>query len=157
MMQSKRLEKEQLFMKRSFLMLMICGVFLLLTACAHDSSKPTETIPDGAYHYTGYDQNGAKIVEGWLTLVFENATTVSGKWHLQAIDGSKNIGPQIGVGELGGEIQNGQKLIINLSPTTADNNVYLDGDYTSAGFTGTWNWYTMTGTPGQGTFVATKQ
>lgn len=131
----------------------LLGCVLVLCGCATVSDDSTAL---GTFRYTGYDQAGTAIVEGWLRLEMQDAVTVSGRWQLQAIGNPQNIGPQVGSGNLGGDLRNGQELTLNLNPQMADNNVFLAGTYTPAEITGTWNWATMLGTVNQGTFRAVR-
>ena len=134
-------------------LLAVLGCVMVLCAC---STAPRDLTSLGAFQYTAYDQAGTKIVEGWMTLTLKDATTVSGRWQFQPIGDPQNIGPQVGSGDLGGDLHNGHELTINLNPEMADNNVFLAGTYTPTEITGTWSWATLMGAVNQGTFRAVK-
>jgi len=51
--------------------------------------------------------------------------------------------PQVGSGDLGGDLHNEHELTINLNPEMADNNVFLAGTYTPLKSPETWSWVTL--------------
>ncbi|MCP4399073.1 MAG: hypothetical protein GY801_17450 [bacterium] len=127
-----------------------------LSACSTSSLPPNGSIPAGAFKYTAYDGTGARIVEGWFTLVFKDAATVEGEWNFKAIGDPQKIGPQVGEGELRGQLQDDNEIIIDLHPGWADNNVVLNGPYSLNEILGNWAWSTIVGPTNQGTFTAVK-
>lgn len=127
-------------------------------ACCTDKSplKPPSSVPKGAYAYTGYDTSGTEIVNGWFTMVFSDSIHCVGEWHFKRVSGNQDIGPQIGEGELVGGIENGN-VWINLNPTWADNNVFLNGRIAGDVYEGTWMWVTIAGPWIGGSFKALRQ
>ena len=102
--------------------------FLLLSACSRDKSpmRPKPTGLSGTYSYTSYDSTDFVVAQGWLTLTISDSLGITGEWHIQKIGDAKNIGPQIGDGELIGELEQ-KSISMNLNPDWADNNVLLRG------------------------------
>lgn len=144
-------------MKVPWALLPYTAVTLILLGCSDiggpDSRLPPPIAPAGdTYSYTAYDSTGTPVTRGWLTLI-RDGYSVSGEWHLQAIGSPKNIGPQIGDGNLRGEIRNGN-LIVELQPNFRDNNIGLIGTLSGATYAGVWTWISFIGPTNQGTFVA---
>jgi predicted outer membrane repeat protein len=108
------------------------------------------------YQYTGYDTNGVTVVQGWISLIFNDSNQINGTWQLEAVGDPENIGPQIGSGNLAGFVFQGE-VWINLNPDWVDYNVWLRGTIQGTVYSGIW-WYE--GFPGilnHGTFEAIEQ
>ena len=141
--------------KLSILSLMI-ALSLLFYFCDGDNPLNGVKIPDGAYAYTGYDSTGVKIVQGWIKIIFEDSTHISGEWELEKIGNPQNIGPQVGSGNLGGIMVNDQ-LHLNLNPQYIDNNVILTCPYSDQKLLGQWIYAGFPGVINYGSFVAEKK
>jgi hypothetical protein len=92
-------------------------------------------------------------VSGTITIVVDEDSTVTGEWSLAS--NANEVGPQDGTGTLEGRISADGFLSIDLNPTSADNDVFLQwtqGD--SSLDTGTWSWSTLMGATNEGTFTA---
>ena len=83
---------------------------------------------------------------GFVQINIAKDSTVTGSWDITAVDGfsEEDIGPQIGKGELAGNIKDGQ-IRINMNPKIADYNIFLDGFYSDDGFGGSWSLSTFRG------------
>ena len=64
----------------------------------------------------------------FLKINIAKDSTVTVSWDITAVDGfsQEDIGPQIGKGELAGNIKDGQ-IWINMNPRIADYNIFLNG------------------------------
>lgn len=143
-------------MKTKYLLFVIVGLSFLFYYCDKDNSINGIRIPAGAYTYTGYDSTGAKIVKGWIKIVFDDSLHLSGEWELDKIGDPQKIGPQVGSGNLVGSLENHQ-LVLNLNPNYVDNNVFLVCPYDDQKLTGKWNYSGFPGKINYGTFVAEKK
>lgn len=143
-------------MKRIYILSLVVCLSLLFYFCDGDNPFNGIKVPDGAYAYKGYDSTDVKIVCGWIKFDFDDSSMVSGEWELDKIGDPQNIGPQIGSGELVGNVQDDQ-LYINLNPQYADNNVFLTSPYSDQKLEGTWNYAGFPGVINHGSFVAEKK
>ncbi|MDZ7333500.1 MAG: hypothetical protein ONB31_16110 [candidate division KSB1 bacterium] len=143
-------------MKKISIFIVIAILSLLFYFCDKDNSINGIKIPAGAYAYTGYDSTGAKIVKGWIKIVFDDSITISGEWELDKIGDPKSIGPQVGSGTLMGALENHQ-LFLNLNPNYVDNNVFLTCAYDEKKLAGKWNYSGFPGIINYGTFLAEKK
>ena len=120
-------------MKRLWLIL-----FLLLVFSCEDkeNSKNPINIPDGM----------VICATGFIEMTIATDSTVTGSWDITAADGFTNdysdlnkvfIGPQIGTGQLAGNIKDGQ-IQINMNPRIADYNIFLNGNYSNENVIGYW-------------------
>ena len=84
---------------------------------------------------------------GFIEMTIATDSTVTGSWDIKAADGFTNyysdsnkvfIGPQIGTGQLAGNIKDGQ-IQINMNPRIADYNIILNGNYSNENITGNWH------------------
>lgn len=130
-------------------------ILSLFYFCDKDNCLNGKKIPEGAYAYMGYDSIGIKIVEGWISFDFVDSTTISGEWELDKIGDPKNIGPQVGTGQLGGNVQNSQ-IYLNLNPNFIDNNIFLASPYDNHKLEGEWTYAGFPGVINYGSFVAEK-
>ncbi len=124
--------------------------------CDKDNYINGIKIPAGAFAYTGYDSTGVKIVQGWIKIVFDDSTAISGEWELDKIGDPQNIGPQVGSGTLMGNLENNQ-LFLNLNPDYVDNNVFLICSYDDQQLAGKWNYSGLPGIINYGTFIAERK
>lgn len=143
-------------MKKISIFISLIILSLSFYFCDKDNSISGLKIPAGAFAYTGYDSTGAKIVQGWIKIVFDDSIHLSGEWELDKIGDPKNIGPQVGAGSLVGGLEN-QQLFLNLNPNYVDNNVFLTCPYDDRKLTGKWNYVGFPGIINYGTFVAEKK
>ena len=134
---------------------MVC-LSLLFYFCDKDNCLNGIKIPDGAFAYTGFDSTGVKIVRGWIKFDFDDSTTILGEWELDKIGDPQNIGPQVGSGQLVGNVQNSQ-LYLNLNPQYVDNNVILTCPYDDQKLAGKWTYSGFPGVINYGSFVAGKK
>lgn len=155
-------------MKR-FRWLLVISLLAIVPACndARHVTNTRDTIPPGAMAYTGYDENGVAVVEGWVKpdiaiIAVDPAFpfNLTGTWKLRRVGGSGEIGPQVGEGTLGGVLQDG-RLFVSFNPTRADDNVVSDGAFEVVGgpasemrWEGSWTWSTLAGPRRSGTFRA---
>lgn len=135
-------------------MIIVFCIFNLLCSLCDDSINGPDT-PEGSYTYTAYDSTGVKIVTGWMKIVFDDSVNVSGEWKFDKIGNPENIGPQVGSGNLMG-IYNEPEISINLNPNWADNNVFLNGDYSEDKISGEWTFSGFPGVINRGKFEAVK-
>ena len=112
----------------------------------------------GRFVYQGFNPEGILLVTGQLHLEWVT-NLVIGTWAFDYVGpgspetAGREIGPQIGQGELEG-YWDGSRFLINLNKGWADNNVFLDGVYDGTIFQGRWGWSTFGGERTNGTFVA---
>lgn len=144
-------------MKTVKLWLLLFGFVLLFVTCRRGPKDVLlPPVPAGAFQYTGYDSTGVVIVQGWLSLSFEDSTAITGNWQLQKVGEVTQIGRQTGTGTLAGRIRLG-KIFLNLNPNIVDNNVEIDGDFTKNRFSGKWRYIGFPGLLNWGTFKAEKR
>ena len=125
----------------------------ILCSWCNDINGPD--IPKGAYEYSGYDSTGVKIVQGWMKILLDDSTGVTGEWEFKKVGNPENIGPQIGSGNLIG-VYNEPQISINLNPNWVDNNVFLNGDYSEDKIEGEWMYTGFPGIINKGKFKAVK-
>ena len=130
------------------------SALLLLSGCNNDSAVVVP-LPAEAFGYKAYDASGLRIAEGWFRFAIHDSAHISGEWHFARTNPTPNIGPQIGDGVLNETYQYGV-LSLNLNPGNADNNVFLQGDYSGSSFAGDWVWIGFAGPINSGRFEATK-
>lgn len=141
----------------SVLLACLVSVFFALScSSASNATQQPRAFPLGDYQYIGYDSHGNKVVEGRLSLTSLEADRLKGDWQLNKVGETGNIGPQVGTGNLSGELSKGE-IYINLNPNMADNNVRLRGKVEGNRFQGTWSYDGESGAISQGTFVATRK
>jgi hypothetical protein len=132
---------------------------LTINGCK-DGGDPVASMPPlgGAptsYSYRAYNSKGLLVVTGTLSLAVTGNWTVSGTWTLECVAPGESVGPQTGSGTLIGSIE-GAKLMVNLNPGWADNNVFLSGTFDNDRCSGTWMWSTFAGPTSEGRFEALK-
>ncbi len=139
-----------------FILIITISLSFSFYFCDKDNSINGLKIPAGAYAYTGFDSTGVKIVTGWIKIVFEDSTHISGEWELDKIGNPQKIGPQIGSGNIVGNIVNDQ-LHLNLNPQYVDNNVFLTCPYNDQKLIGRWSYTGFPGVINYGSFIAEKK
>ena len=121
----------------------------------------TENSPSGpsvnVYKYTGYNSSGSKIISGFLTIVQDTSSIVTGDWQFAPIGNCNEVGPQLGSGNFIGSLDSLNTLQINLNPDIVDNNVFLIGNFEYSHYVGTWSYSGFAGLINQGTFEAHKR
>ncbi|GBD94074.1 hypothetical protein BMS3Abin05_01671 [bacterium BMS3Abin05] len=144
-------------MKPAARWLFLFGFVSLFVACRRGPKEVLlPPVPAGAFQYAGYDSTGVVIVQGWLSLSFEDSTAITGKWQLQKVGEATHIGPQTGTGTLAGSIRLG-KIFLNLNPQIVDNNVAITGDFAKNRFSGKWQYIGFAGLLNWGPFTAEKR
>ena len=133
--------------------LIALGLFVALASAGCGDATGPDAVPQGGYAYTGFDEDGTVVVQGWLTLDTHDPAHVTGTWHLEPVGNVPNLGPQTGDGRLTGQAQ-GNALVIDLNPGFADNNVVLDGRLGDGTYDGRWTYSGFAGPVGSGTFTA---
>jgi len=77
---------------------------------------------------------------GIMTINIAKDSTITGSWDIVGVNSftEKDIGPQIGKGQLDGYIKDG-KIQLNMNPKIADNNIFLNGNYSNENIIGNWH------------------
>ncbi|HWT02624.1 MAG TPA: hypothetical protein VN256_20405 [Pyrinomonadaceae bacterium] len=122
----------------------------------NDAPPPPKTFPLGEYQYTGYDEGGAKVVEGRLSITSRKGDELKGTWELKQTGGPQRIGPQVGSGDLVGSVH-GTEVALNLNPNINDDNVNLRGKVEGKSYKGTWSYSGFAGVISSGRFEATAR
>ena len=152
-------------MRAISLLLLACGLFGIL-ACARRTTLPPSTTGEGAaavlaaagiWSYRAQNAEGKTVAEGTLTLNRDEASLLSGTWHINPVGETLDIGPQIGDGRLEGYVDQGGTVHINMNPDYADNNVTLAGTVQGDRFEGTWSYATIAGVRSSGPFEASPR
>jgi len=128
------------------------------------SSQVNKPFPIGDYRYTSYDNQGAKVVEGQISITSsekqrigaEEKIQLKGNWELKKVGNQEHIGLQEGKGDLIGTLDK-DELYLDLNPNMNDANVLLQGTIEGKRFHGTWKFSGYAGAVIKGTFEATKQ
>ena len=123
-----------------------------------------KALPLGDYAYTSYDKDGAKVVEGRLSITSvesrrigaEEVPQIKGNWELRKVGNQEKIGRQVGSGDLAGSITKGE-IYINLNPNISDANVFLRGTINGKRFHGKWTFSAFAGPVSEGTFEAIRK
>jgi hypothetical protein len=113
----------------------------------------------GTLAYVAYADSGPRLLEGALAIMGQANQHVSGTWEIHWVAGADttdDVGPQVGTGDLIGAVQD-TVVLVNLTPTFADNNVELSGCVTASGFAGTWRYIGNAGEIAHGPFTATRR
>jgi hypothetical protein len=147
----------------SYLVILTLSCYILACSTPGDVAPP-RTFPVGVYQYVGYDERGARSVEGHLSITSveqrrigsEETTQIKGKWELKKVGAQEKIGPQEGAGDLIGSIIQGE-IYINLNPNIDDANVNLRGIIEGKRFHGRWSFDGYAGAISKGTFEATRK
>lgn len=148
--------KKQLFYGVYFLAT-VNIILLLVPSCDEIVIKlNSDQPPAGIYIYIGMDSLKTNIIQGTISLNYEDSITIEGNWNFNSIGNPQQIGPQIGGGKLDGGYENGTTWI-RLNPNMIDNNVELRGTYKNDVFTGTWTYIGFQGVINQGYYTAKKR
>ena len=132
-------------------------IIIILVSCKNNDVKGiVNPVFSGTYLYSSFDTTGTPIVKGWFTMSFQDSTKIKGEWYFEKIGDPKNIGPQVGSGELEGGVNEG-RIWIELQPKYRDNNLQLDGKIQNNYYSGKWQWISFIGPTNYGTFVAFKK
>lgn len=140
---------------------------VLAVGCHESDDTVNPPIPAGAMTYTGYDEQGTPVVQGWVKpdiaiIAVDPAfpMNLTGTWKLWRVGVDGELGPQIGEGTLEGSLGD-TTLFVNFNPGRADDNVVADGAFEVIGgprsgmrWEGTWTWSTLAGPRRTGTFRA---
>jgi hypothetical protein len=141
----------------TYLLVFALGFYALdCSGKKNGAPQPPKTFPLGEYQYTGYDESGAKIVEGRVSLTSRDGDQLKGSWELKQIGEPKRIGPQVGSGDLIGSV-NGTEVNLDLNPNMNDNNVNLRGHVEGKRYTGTWSFNGFAGRINSGRFEASAK
>ena len=131
-------------MRRTLFSLIGAGA---LSACGGLLGPSSGGDPSGVYSYLA-KIGKAPVVEGRLTLVVTDDSSVTGTWELQRVPGSDTtitVGPQLGSGTLRGQLA-ASGLWLDLNPGWADNNVFLSlSTKTADALAGMWDHSTLLG------------
>jgi len=128
-------------------------------ACLPGVSQPAAIA--GTLDYAAWSDSGTRLLEGVLAIAPQPNQHVSGTWSIHWAAGAdtanaNDIGPQLGSGDLIGVVQD-TTVLVDLTPSFADNNVELLGCVTAAGFAGTWSHVGIAGEIAHGPFTATRR
>ena len=75
----------------------------------------------------------------------------------EKVGNPKNVGPQIGEGNLVGGLITPDSILIELNPQYSDNNLQLSGSYSNNLIKGKWMWISFIGLTNEGTFEAVRE
>jgi len=139
----------------NFNKMIFISVWLSLLFFVECNDNIVGTLPDGTYNYTAYDSLGTIVAKGTLIFKFKDSTSVTGEWEIKKVGDPQNIGPQIGEGELIGDLTN-EILWMELNPDFRDNNVFLQGKPEINKYTGKWFYSSFIGPTNWGSFEAVK-
>jgi hypothetical protein len=134
--------------------------FFLLLLFVNFCEKTNKILgPDnltGNYTYTAFDStNKTTVIKGWFKINVYDTTKISGEWHFQKVGNPQNVGPQVGDGQLIGELQKNQ-IFLELNPQFRDNNVGLIGETGRQKLKGQWHYSGFPGPINWGYFEAVK-
>ncbi len=158
-----RIRTHRLQTSAAFLLVIPAVVFLIDCSTAK-TAAPSKPFPVGDYDYTSYDEQGAKVVEGRISITSseerrvgpEIQTQLKGNWELKKVGKQQHIGGQEGKGELIGSVIKGE-IYLDLNPNINDANVLLHGKIEGKRFHGTWSFNGYAGPLMKGAFEATKK
>ena len=146
--------------------LVLVAVSCYVIACTRPMMVgQAKALPLGDYSYTSYDKDGAKVVEGRLSITSvesmrnlegEDVQQIKGNWELKKVGNQEKIGLQDGSGDLAGSIRKGE-IYINLNPNINDANVFLRGTIDGKRFHGKWTFSAYSGPVSGGTFEAIRK
>lgn len=141
-------------MKKQILFAVFFIALIFAFACTEDSPSGSSV---NVYKYTGYNSSGSKIISGFLTIVQDTSSVVTGDWQFVPIGNCNQVGPQLGSGNFIGSLDSPNTLQINLNPEMVDNNVFLHGNFAHSHYVGTWSYTGFPGIINQGTFEAHRR
>lgn len=143
-------------MRTSKLFIIALALLAFVSGCKSDSEHVVGPVPSGVFAYTSYDSMGTAIVQGWFTLIIKDSSSVTGEWHFRPIGEPKNIGPQVGNGNLVGSFH-AALLWIELNPQFRDNNLSLRGAIEEGSYNGIWEAIGYPGIMNRGTFRSSRK
>ena len=143
-------------MKKRVIILLTLFLSLTFFKCENDDTV-LQPMPGGTYSFTSFDQQGNKLVEGDFIIIYEDSKTFKGTWEFKAVGNLDNPRPQVGTGDLTGEVKSNNEVIIDLNPGWADNNAYLNGKIINGTLSGEWSWVGFTGIQEKGAFTAKEK
>jgi len=118
--------------------------FIIINGCTDYGTA--HGMPWGTYQYTGYDERGNVIDNGWLSLIINDSNEITGEWRLE----------KTGSGNLVGSIIEG-RVVLNFHPDYVDHNLLLNGIVEGRTYRGEWSWIGFPGIIDQGPFEAYKR
>ena len=107
---------------------------LILPACDDSQPENREVI---RYDYTASDSSGTQFaVRGMMRFRVDagEERSFSGSWDFSKVGAPGDVGPQVGNGELRGEVIGSDSVRIDLNPQSADQEVLLAGRFTDGPF-----------------------
>ncbi|PYL69939.1 MAG: hypothetical protein DMF28_01375 [Verrucomicrobia bacterium] len=119
---------------------------------------PPQPEPQGAWDYKSYDQQSVLIVTGRLSMMIQT-NRITGTWNLQRTGNPTRDGHfwlAIGTGELLGSLT-GYDLLVGLNPRASDDNIVLQGRMIGTNWTGTWEYWGLSGVEPGGKVELVKQ
>jgi hypothetical protein len=127
----------------------------VLVGCQGDGSASLRTGPSTkVYDYTAYNAQGQAIVQGAMSFDYTTPTKFTGKWRFRQVRPSETAGPQVGNGNLRGELSSG-RLTVSLTSNPTEGSVRLTGVRSGDRLDGDWVWNGQTSNPlGRGKFLA---
>lgn len=134
---------------------MIAAALGCSTPTSSDCTGTEDVVPAGNFGYQARGPDGAVLVVGVLQFAPATAPPYTGTWVFdwqQGADTTTVVGPQIGSGSFTATVK-GARLVVQLNPQNADNNVGLVGCYTQSLITGNWSFSTITGERARGAFT----
>ena len=127
-----------------------------LLSCSDDDCLTCTDNLNGTYSYTSYDSTGTAIVDGEFSIEIIDTIKFKGIWSFEKIANPENIGPQVGNGNLVGELIK-DNIWIELNPGNADNNLHLIGNESEGKIEGEWMWISFIGITNKGKFEAERK
>lgn len=138
---------------KKLIFIIFLSVLVFFTAC--DDDGILESMPSGAYSYKSYDSTGTSIIQGWISITYEDSSNVIGQWHFEKTDNSQYTGPQVGNGKLEGAFDD-ERTAISLHPQFRDHGILLSGSIKNNVYRGIWQQIGYPGITNHGTFEAIK-
>ena len=132
---------------------------LTITVCFLLSCEDKNQDDDKQYEYTAYYGKSLRVcVQGKMELNIGTDSTITGTWKTEVVGGfsENDVGPQIGTGELKGNIKDG-KFYLQMNPGFIDNNIDLTGVSFVDEYSGTWVWISFVGITSSGSFKLKKK
>ncbi len=138
-------------------MRIVFGIIILIftvLSCRDTSTEFMDGTPKGSFSYKAYNKSGQIIVQGWLTLEFNNSE-IKGSWKLEETFKGSARGPHVGTGALRGS-RDADDVIISLNLNMVDNNITLIGKIKGDLIEGIWRYDGFAGNLDSGNFSAEK-
>jgi len=143
-------------MKINLVIILSSLILCSLLSCSDDDCLTCTESLDGTYSYTSYDSTGIAIVTGEFNIEVIDTIKFKGIWNFEKIGNPENIGPQVGNGNLVGELIK-DDIWIELNPGNADNNLQLIGSENEGIIEGEWMWISFIGITNKGKFEAERK